>query len=120
MTIHTGWNVTTLANINFIYVGLQIEVKITNNLKLLVWIINLKEHWGFQLPAWTKTVWPKIIKDANYDYYHEATANNNLTKYAVGKLIIHEIKPKHAVLIIDFKAFCWKKFWMIQKIKLMI
>ncbi|XP_008192813.3 venom acid phosphatase Acph-1 [Tribolium castaneum] len=64
---NTGLNVTTFLDVYNLYFGLSTE-----------------EEWGFELPEWTKPLWPKTIVDLSIQEYFTATATTEMSRMACG------------------------------------
>lgn len=65
---HTGLNVTSYREVYNLYFGLSTE-----------------EEWGFNLPEWTKSVWPKTITDLAIKQYYAETGTKELTSLVNGR-----------------------------------
>ncbi|XP_044254618.1 venom acid phosphatase Acph-1-like [Tribolium madens] len=77
---NTGLNVTKFLDVYNLYFGLATE-----------------EEWGFKLPEWTKSVWPKTIIDLSIEEYFASTATTELNRMASGyflQKIITDTKKK--------------------------
>ncbi|KAJ3659156.1 hypothetical protein Zmor_010861 [Zophobas morio] len=64
---HTGLNVTKYLDVYNLYFGLGTE-----------------EEWGFELPEWTKPVWPQTIVDLTINEYFISTATTEMNRMASG------------------------------------
>ncbi|KAJ8966359.1 hypothetical protein NQ317_011934 [Molorchus minor] len=69
LSLHSGWNITNYGDVFYLYFGLRSE-----------------EEWGFNLPEWTNTVYPKQLEDMVIKEYYIATGSRNLRKLAAGTL----------------------------------
>ncbi|KAJ8966361.1 hypothetical protein NQ317_011936 [Molorchus minor] len=77
---HTGLNVTRFYDVYNLYFGISTE-----------------EEWGFELPDWTKTVWPETITALAIKDYFVSMATEDMRKMATGYLlnkIIEDTKKK--------------------------
>lgn len=76
---NSGLNVTRFQNIYDLYFGLSTE-----------------EEYGFELPEWTKKVWPDIVNEISYKQYGIYTKTTLLKKMAAGYFLQKMINDTEA------------------------
>ncbi|XP_018579473.1 venom acid phosphatase Acph-1-like [Anoplophora glabripennis] len=80
LSFHSGWNISNYGDIFYLYFGLRSE-----------------KEWGFELPEWTKLVYPQPLEDMVIKEYFVATSTTNLRRLATGyhlRKILDDTKAK--------------------------
>lgn len=88
---HTGRNITRFLDVYNLYFGISTE-----------------EEWGFELPPWTKEVWPDVVTQLAMRDYFVSMTTAEMRKMASGYLLQKVSKDLIKQAFLKFLTMHWK------------